>query len=327
MIGGVILGVIIIIVAPIAILLGVMDAGQQIDWSSPEMRQQIVANMSDEEKARLRAVEDTMNAIESAMRAAGYPGQARTAQVLYITALYDKAQGDSTFIDTLVGCFDGDPSDAELIRRVNAAFGADVSLDEFQKIMSVVKNTYLDASGFIDPSTKNNLDLVTWARMALDAHWGYVWSTYGKELTRDALASLLERYPDEVGGYEEFIRENWLNGRTSDCSGLIQSYSWYNPDTGEIEDRYGGIIDRGANTFYHDAAVKGPMDTMPETPGLAVWHDGHIGIYVGNGEVVEAMGTMSGVRMTKLPSSRWTAWLEIPGILYLEEPAEEETNP
>jgi uncharacterized protein YycO len=135
---------------------------------------------------------------------------------------------------------------------------------------------------------------------------------------------LLEIYPNEVGGYEDFIRANWLNGRTADCSGFIQSYNWYNPETGQIEDGYGGIVDRGADTFYSDATVKGAMDTMPDTPGLAVWHEGHIGIYIGNGEVIEAMGTRSGVVKTTLPSARWTAWLEIPGISYIEPPTETE---
>jgi hypothetical protein len=215
-----------------------------------------------------------------------------------------------------VGCFDGNPDDAELIRRVNAAFGVNIVLDEFQKIMSVVKNTYIDVSGFIDPATKNPADLAAWARMALDAHLGYVWGTYGQALTKSNLSSLLETYPDEVGGYEDFIRGNWLNGRTADCNGLIKSYGWYDPATGEIAYGFSGVPDLGANELYHYATVKGQMSTMPDTLGLGVWHDGHVGIYVGNGEVIEALGTLSGVVKTTLPSSRWTAWFEISWIDY-----------
>jgi hypothetical protein len=265
-----------------------------------------------------------MNAIESAMRAAGYLGQVRAAQVLYIAALHEKAQGDPDFIAALVGCFDGGPDDAELIRRVNAAFGVNIVLDEYQKLLEAVMRNYLDASDFVDPATKNNLDLVSWAKHALNAGWGYVWGSYGRVLKDNYLDALIETYPDEVGGYEDFIRENWLGRRTADCSGFIQSYNWYSPETGQIEDGYGGIIDRGADTFYSDATVKGAMDTMPDTPGLAVWHEGHIGIYIGNGEVIEAMGTVYGVVKTTLPSTRWDAWLEIPGISYIEQPTETE---
>jgi hypothetical protein len=315
-IGGAILGVIIAIIAPIAVLLGVMDAEANIDWNSPELRRAVIDNMAPEQKARLQAIEDTMNAIDAAMRDAGHAGRVREAQVLYIAALYEKAQGDPNFMSTLASCFDGDPDDAELIRRVNEAFGANISLDEFRKIMSVVKNNYIDVSGFIDPATKNPADLATWARMALDAHWGYVWGTYGQTLTRGRLTSLLERFPEEVGGYEDFIRENWLLGRTADCNGLIKSYGWYDPANGEIRYGFGGVPDLGANSLHGAATVKGPMSTMPDMPGIGVWHDGHVGVYVGNNEVIEAMGTLSGVRKTTLPSSRWTEWFEIPWLDY-----------
>jgi hypothetical protein len=315
-VGGILLGIIIIIIAPIAVLLGVIDAGQQMDWNSPELRQAMVDNMSPEQKAQMQAIEDTMNAIETAMNDAGHNGRVREAQVLYITALAEQAQSDPNFISTLVGCFDGDPDDAELIRRVNAAFGVEISLDEFRKIMSVVKNTAIDVSGFIDPATKNSADLVIWARMALDSHWGYVWGTYGQVLTRGRLSSLLERFPEEVGGYEDFIRSNWLSGRTADCNGLIKSYGWYDIATGEIGYGNNGVPDLSANSLHSTATVKGSMDTMPDTPGLGVWHDGHVGIYVGNGEVIEAMGTKYGVVKTTLPSARWTAWFEVPWIDY-----------
>jgi cell wall-associated NlpC family hydrolase len=39
---------------------------------------------------------------------------------------------------------------------------------------------------------------------------------------------------------------------------------------------------------------------MPDIPGLAVWHDGHIGVYIGGGQVIEAMGTKYGVVKTEL---------------------------
>ena len=55
---------------------------------------------------------------------------------------------------------------------------------------------------------------------------------------------------------------------------------------------------------------------MPDTPGLAVWKSGHIGVYIGNGEVIEAMGTKYGVVKTQLEGRGWTHWLEVPGIEY-----------
>ena len=74
--------------------------------------------------------------------------------------------------------------------------------------------------------------------------------------------------------------------------------------------------DIGADAMYRNATVKDSIDTIPEVPGLAVWHSGHIGVYIGNGQVIEAMGTKYGVVKTQLDQRSWTAWLEIPYISY-----------
>jgi len=177
----------------------------------------------------------------------------------------------------------------------------------------------LDISSFTDPSTKNNRDLVAYAENAFACGWGYVWGTYGDVLTDSLFDYKLEQYPDGVGSYEEFILDNWLGGRTTDCVGLIKGYGWLKPDTLELEYGTNGMPDIGADSMYKNAAVSGSMDTMPDTPGLAVWKSGHIGIYIGNGEVIEAMGTKYGVVKTKLSDRSWTAWLEISYISYITE--------
>ena len=157
---------------------------------------------------------------------------------------------------------------------------------------------------------------MTYAKNAFNSGWGYVWGTYGDVLTNSLFEYKLEQYPDGVGDYEDFIRENWLGDRTTDCVGLIKGYGWYDPDTETIEYGTNGMPDVGADGMYNAATVKGSMETMPETPGLAVWKSGHIGVYIGNGEVIEAMGTKYGVVKTKLEGRGWKAWLEVPYISY-----------
>ncbi len=177
----------------------------------------------------------------------------------------------------------------------------------------------LDGLTLLHPETKNNMDLVTYAVNAFNSGWGYVWGTYGDVLTDSLFAYKLEQYPDGVGEYEDFIRNYWLGGRTTDCVGLIKGYGWYNPDTKTIEYGANGMPDIGADQMYRNAEVSGFMDTMPDIPGLAVWKSGHIGVYIGNGEVIEAMGTKYGVIKTKLSERGWKAWLEIPYISYIAE--------
>ena len=174
----------------------------------------------------------------------------------------------------------------------------------------------LDISGFTDPATKNATDLVAYAIHAWESGWGYVWGTYGNVLTDSLFDYKLEQYPDGVGNYEDFIEANWLGGRTTDCVGLIKGYGWLDPDTLTIGYATNGMPDYGANQMYRSATVSGTIDTIPEIPGLAVWCDGHIGVYIGNGEVIEAMGTKYGVVKTKLADRNWTHWLEIEYISY-----------
>ena len=64
---------------------------------------------------------------------------------------------------------------------------------------------------------------------------------------------------------------------------------------------------------------KGNMNTMPEIPGLLLWMDGHVGIYIGDGYAIEAMGTKYGVVKTKVSGRGWQKWGKIPCIEYIEE--------
>lgn len=321
-IGGVILGVIIIVCIPIYTVVGIFSGDITIDID--RFQELLEQNMSAEDEAMLRQVEQTMIAIEDTMTAAGYTSQRVTeAQVLYVLALSDYASQPG-FVEKLTGCFTPEQTDANLISSVNAAFGTNLLTLDFTTIMESIRAVYIDISSYTDPTTKNNLDLVQWAIGAEDRGWGYVWGTYGEVFDQALYEYKLDQYPEEVGRYEKFIETNWLGGRTADCVGLIKGYGWLNPETQEIEYGTNGMADVGADQMYETATEKGSIDSMPEIPGLAVWHSGHIGIYIGNGEVIEAMGTRYGVVRTQLSDSRWTHWLKVPYITYVEQPPETE---
>ena len=63
----------------------------------------------------------------------------------------------------------------------------------------------------------------------------------------------------------------------------------------------------------------GDISSIPEVPGLGVRMNGHIGVYIGNGEVIEAMGTAYGVVKTKVAGRGWSKWLRIPNIQYVKK--------
>ena len=318
---GIVLGIIIIIIMPIVAVVSIFNGSIEID--TDRLQTMVVENLSAAEQAKLQFVEDTMYSIEDEMKSAGYGGRVKEAQVLYVLALSDYATQDG-FVSKLVGCFSEDQTDEQLIAAVNAAFGTQLTAEDFGKVMRNIRAVAINISGYTDPATKNNLDLVQWAMEAQKAGWGYVYGTYGDVFNQTMFDFKLEQYPDEVGGHEDFIRQNWLGRRTADCVGLIKGYGWLDPETKEVNYGTNGMPDIGADTMYENATEKGTINTIPEIPGLAVWHEGHIGIYIGNGKVVQAANTTAGVILTNLNDTAWTHWLKIPYISYVEE--QEETN-
>ncbi len=137
-VGGIVIGVIVIIVMPIAAVVSVFNGEIRID--TDRLQQIVVENLSAEEQAKLQKVEDTMFGIEEKMNAAGFTGRAKEAQVLYVLALSDYAEEDG-FIDKLVGCFAADQSDEQLIAAVNTAFGTELASENFTKIMENIRDT------------------------------------------------------------------------------------------------------------------------------------------------------------------------------------------
>lgn len=316
---GILLGVIIIIVMPIAAVIGMFNGGINID--TDRLQQIIVQNLSEEEKSKLQFVDDTMKSIDEKMKSTGFNSRKKEAQILYVLALSDYANQDD-FTDKLVGCFKENQTDEQLIASVNTTFGTQLSAKDFEKIMGNIRSMHIDVSDYTNPQTKNSLDLVKWAIHAQKNNWGYVWGSHGKVLDKAELERLETVFGSHVTDYDEFIRANWLGKRTADCVGLIKGYGWYNVSTGKINVGTNGMQDVTANGMFQSATEKGIIDTIPEIPGVAVWHEGHIGIYIGNGEVIEAMGTKYGVVKTRLKNSSWTHWLKIPYINYINESEE-----
>ena len=297
---------------PLAAMLALFQG--KIEFT-PEMIEEIAANIDPEEIEKLTTVQTTLDDIEAAMDEAEMASRAEEAQILYMLALYDYSDEDD-FVNRLVGCFEDDQTDYELIDNVNDEFDCDIDPAEYVMVVTGLRDSTIDPWIFQDPYTKNNEDLVAFAEEAYSDGWGYVWGTYGLVLTQSQFEAMCEADPNHVGKYEDFIQETWVGRRCSDCVGLIKAYLWYNPDTHDIEYGYGGYEDVGANKMYQNATESGPIEELPEIPGLGVWRNGHVGIYIGNGFVIQAMGTKYGVVKTSVQG--FTYWFKIPGITYPE---------
>ncbi len=199
-----------------------------------------------------------------------------------------------------------------------AAYMRSDSGREYVYERSETKRVGFDQLTLSEPYSKNSADLVKFALYAWESGWGYVWGTFGDVLDESTLDDRAGRYPSALAPHMDFIRDNWLGYRAADCSGLIKAYFWYEPGIG-INYGANGYPDIDSDTMFERAPESGEIDSIPEMPGLAVWCEGHIGIYIGDGVVVEAMGTEYGVVKTELSGytgSRWTHWMKIEGISY-----------
>lgn len=173
---------------------------------------------------------------------------------------------------------------------------------------------------------KSAAGLVEWAEEAYKDGWVYWYGTCGYACTESLLKSKTKQYPAHYGeGRQATYKKHIAAGKVcSDCIGLFKSYAWDEDGDNDTRDSdYGsnGQPDKGAKTTLNNTKVKGKIDTMPEIPGLAVWTKtgGHIGVYVGDGYVVEARGFAYGVQRNKLSKRAFTQWGLYPYVEYTPE--------
>lgn len=160
--------------------------------------------------------------------------------------------------------------------------------------------------------TKTAKGLVEYAKAQLGRPYWY--GTFGQAAGRSLYDQKKSQYP----GYYEW---NYAGetAKVHDCVGLIKGYLWCDsPD--DNTPAYNAAQDLSANMMRDACRTKGAMETMPDVPGVLVFMNRHVGVYIGNGEVVEARGHAYGVVKTKLNARAWTSWGYCPYVEY-EAPA------
>ena len=145
----------------------------------------------------------------------------------------------------------------------------------------------------------------------------YVWGGMGELLTPETLRIKAELYPEHFAQeeVERLLEKADGNTRMFDCSGLIKWFLMRGPHGFQ----YDPAKDRNTLGLLREASASGSMDTMPETEGICLYMDGHVGIYVGGGIVIEATNNPlfgDGVVKTKLHDRAWKKWFCCKGIDY-----------
>lgn len=176
-------------------------------------------------------------------------------------------------------------------------------------------------------ANKTAAGLVKHMKKCLQDGWGYVYGAIGQTCTERLLDQCAERYPANnlAGGAMRQAGEKWLGKKVADCSGIVKAYLMSEYTGGPIT--YNAEVDTAVH--YNAAKEKGPIGTMPDIPGILVYMPSHVGVYIGDGEVIESAGTLYGVKKSTVEKSYisgpWTHWYKCPGIAY-DESEEPETE-
>ncbi len=168
---------------------------------------------------------------------------------------------------------------------------------------------------------KTNIGLVEYCKAQLGRPYWY--GTFGQKASEILYDYKLRQYPKY---YCDTDFPSQYGHKVHDCIGLIKGYMWTD-NADDVRPVYcsNGFPDVTADTYYTRCKRKGSnMKAMPDTPGIAVFMRGHVGVYVGGGEVIEARGHKHGVVMTKLSERPWKRWAYIDEIEYIEEQTPQE---
>ena len=166
---------------------------------------------------------------------------------------------------------------------------------------------------------KTNTGLVEYAKAQLGLPYWY--GTFGQIATQSLYNSKSKQYA-KTGYYTKWKDYPTQYGkRVHDCVGLVKGYMWSTSPT--ATPKYNVVQDKSASGMYSASTLKGTISSFPEHIGQLVYKSSvksdaekihHVGLYIGNGYVIEAKGHEYGVVKTKFDGAGWTHWSQCPYI-------------
>lgn len=172
--------------------------------------------------------------------------------------------------------------------------------------------------------------LVDLFKQALSEKWGYIWGTAGILWTQarqnQKVSYMVSKHGENWKKNADAKKDNyynasvygakWIGHTVADCSGL---FVW-------AFKKLGGSIYHGSNSIYdrYCTSNKGKLNSTLKKNllvGTAVFtgdakSHGHIGLYVGDGKVIEASGTQAGVCTSNITASKWTYYGLLKDVSY-----------
>ena len=163
---------------------------------------------------------------------------------------------------------------------------------------------------------------ISWLLYTYAESWGYIWGKCGILWTQARQNDLIKKYNSDPEKYSDYAKgaqygSRWIGHYVADCANLLR---WAAKKSGDVG------VHSGSNLIWDcDLAKKGELrkgqrtDGEPLKPGTFVFtgdasKHGHVGAYIGNGDVIEDVGTLTGVKISKITDSKWTWWGERNGM-------------
>ena len=159
----------------------------------------------------------------------------------------------------------------------------------------------------------------------------YMWGVFGAPVTDALIASKAAQYPDWYG-YEKCAALRKLVGKGYfgfDCVSLIKGVLW--GWTGSMSKSNGGAIysSKGVPDISADGLIYRAIDVSTDfsniVGGEVVWREGHVGVYIGNGKVIECTPRWSNevqvtccLNVANIPSMNGRIWTKHGKIPYID---------
>ncbi len=176
-------------------------------------------------------------------------------------------------------------------------------------------------------------DFISMLHKAVDVNTTYMWGTFGAPVTQSLINTKTGQYPSWYTASKRTYLARFIGKSTFafDCIGLIKGILWgWNANLSKTQGGgvYGsnGVVDTNANGFFKNLCTKQSSNFSNIIPGEAVWMNGHIGVYIGGGKVIECTPAWNGGvqisacgnigAISGFNTRRWTSHGLIPYIEY-----------
>lgn len=155
----------------------------------------------------------------------------------------------------------------------------------------------------------------------------YAKGCWGQELTQKLLdakrgqsASMRKWYDAKSKVEPKMSNYQRLSGlvgdgcRAYDCVCLIKGIAWGSRANTAGTYASNGVADVTADTLYKNTVAQTTPDKAE--PGMVLHMSNHVGIYIGDGKVVEAAPSLGQVGVTDITYQRWTGTGKLPWVDY-----------